>query len=180
MQKLYDVHSYEVRRYGVCGRVLLDRVGQATPPWHWSTPSFYYSRGGGDFILQGHFENNKGGMGHIGDLEMTYATHEWNCGELLGSRRSSTGERGRAMRGNDERGEGAGGRESSGWRDVQDTRMSERTLTALVCMCGTSGCANSVFVLSAWRCMPCEQGETTRARGEERSSVEVVSQGTSE
>ena len=83
--------------------------------------------------------------------------------------------------GNDERGgEGGCGRESSGWRDVQDTRMSERTLTALVCMCGTSGCANSVFVLSAWRCMPCEQGETTRARGSERSSVEVVSQGTSE
>ena len=161
---------------------MLDRVGQATPPWHWSTPSFYYSREERRFYSRGAFREQQGrGMGHIGDLEMTYATHEWNCGELLDQGGLLRGEKGRANAGQRRGGvRGVRGGESSGWRDVQDTRMSERTLTALVCMCGTSGCANSVFVLSAWRCMPCEQGETTRARGSERSSVEVVSQGTSE
>ena len=107
MQKLYDVHSYEVRRYGVCGRVLLDRVGQATPPWHWSTPSFYYSREERRFYSRGAFRQQQGrGMGHIGDLEMTYATHEWNCGELLDQGGLLRGERGRAN---------AGQRREGGW-----------------------------------------------------------------
>ena len=62
MQELYDVHSYEVRRYGVCGRVLLDRVGQATP--HDIGPHLLFTirERRGDFILGGHFENNKGGV----------------------------------------------------------------------------------------------------------------------
>ena len=151
--------------------------GAGDASWHWSTPSFYYSREERRFYSRGAFREQQGrGMGHIGDLEMTYATHEWNCGELLDQggllRGKGTGKCGATTRGGG--GEGAGERAAGG--DVQDTRMSERTLTALVCMCGTSGCANSVFVLSAWRCMPCEQGETTRARGSEQ----VVSQGTSE
>ena len=72
MQKLYDVHSYEVRRYGVCGRVLLDRMGQATP--HDIGPHLLFTirERRGDFILRGHFENNKGG----------YGTH-WRFGDDL-------------------------------------------------------------------------------------------------
>ena len=42
-----------------------------------------FERGEEILFYGGISRTTRGGMGHIGDLEMTYATHEWNCGELL-------------------------------------------------------------------------------------------------
>ena len=70
---------------------------------------------GEEILFYGGISRTTRGGQHIGDLEMTYATHEWNCGELLDQGGLLRGKKGRANAGQRrEGGEGGAGERAAG------------------------------------------------------------------